>query len=156
MTLKHFLIVGALLLPLTACQHLPHHKAATITNKTATLTSSYNYQQTIDRLKNAISSKGMTVFSVIDHETAAKNVGLTMQPATVIVYGNPKAGTPLMVKDPNFALTLPLKVLVTQVDGQVKVIYTPSDVLVQGSQIKAEDVANTLANAEKLIQATIK
>ena len=79
-----------------------------------------------------------------------------MQPATVLIFGNPKVGTPLMVKDPSFALQLPLKVLITQTDGQVQVIYTPANTLIKGSQITPTEVATTLANAEKLIQATIK
>lgn len=61
-----------------------------------------------------------------------------------------------MQKDPNFALTLPLKVLITETDSAVKVIYTPANELIKGSQIQPADVANTLANAEKLIQATVK
>ena len=79
-----------------------------------------------------------------------------MQPATVLIYGNPKAGTPLMQKEPAFALTLPLKVLITQTNGQVQVIYTPADELIKGTSIAPSEVANTLAGAEKLIQATIK
>lgn len=98
----------------------------------------------------------MTVFAVIDHTKSAQEVGLNMQPATVLIYGNPKAGTPLMQKDPAFALALPLKVLITETNGQVQVIYTPANELIKGSQIQPSDVANTLANAEKLIKAVLE
>ena len=81
--------------------------------------------------------------------------GLTMQPAKVIVCGTPKAGTPLMVKDPAFALQLPLRVLVTETDGKVRAVYTDTHALIAGSRIGFDEVANTLANAEKLIQKTV-
>lgn len=151
------LALGLLFLSLMACTSLPDAKQTpTTNNKTTIIASNYGHQETIERLQDAIQSKGMTVFSLIDHQAAAKQQGLQMQPATVIIYGNPKAGTPLMVKDPAFALSLPLKVLVTKIDGQVSVVYTPSDVLIKGTNIEPSDIANTLANAEKLIQATIK
>ena len=78
-----------------------------------------------------------------------------MQPATVIVFGTPKAGTPLMVKDPEFALQLPLKVLVTEQDGQVTLVFNDTRALIQGSKIDFSDVENSLANAEKLIAKTV-
>ena len=97
----------------------------------------------------------MTVFAVIDHQAAARAAGLEMQPATVIVFGAPKAGTPLMVKDPDFALRLPLKVLVTEQDGRVTVAYTPAAELVKHSAVSEAEVAGTLAKAEILIRATV-
>lgn len=148
----------ALSLSLGACTTInPNSKPQTTTmSKTATLTSPYPFNDTVHRLKTAIESKGMTIFAVIDHKESAQNVGLSMQPATVLIYGNPKAGTPLMQKDPAFALSLPLKVLITETNGQVQVVYTPANELIKGSQIQPADVANTLANAEKLIQATLQ
>ncbi|HHA4063627.1 TPA: DUF302 domain-containing protein, partial [Neisseria gonorrhoeae] len=95
------------------------------------------------------------IFAVIDHQEAARRNGLTMQPAKVIVFGTPKAGTPLMVKDPAFALQLPLRVLVTETDGKVRTAYTDTRALIVGSRISFDEVANTLANAEKLIQKTV-
>lgn len=113
-------------------------------------------KNTVEDLKKTIESKGMSIFAIIDHQAAAKKAGLTMQPATVIVYGAPKAGTPLMVKDPIFALALPLKVLVTQLpDGKVLVAHSRTDALIEGSKIQPEDVANTLAKAEVLIENVV-
>ncbi|OPH38024.1 DUF302 domain-containing protein [Moraxella equi] len=134
----------------------PVHEPTKATAMThATLISPYDFNTTIHRLKSTIESKGMTVFAVIDHAKSAQEVGMDMQPATVLIYGNPKAGTPLMQKDPAFALALPLKVLITETNGQVQVIYTPADELIKGSQIQPSDVANTLANAEKLIKTVL-
>ena len=97
----------------------------------------------------------MSIFGIINHQAAAQESGLSMQPATVIVFGTPQAGTPLMVKDPEFALQLPLKVLVTEQDGQVKVVFNDTRALIQGSKIDFADVENSLANAEKLIAKTV-
>ena len=97
----------------------------------------------------------MKVFTLIDHQAAAQEAGLQMQPATVLIFGAPKAGTPLMRKDPAFALQLPMRVLVTEVDGKVQVVYNDTRALIGGSKIEYADVANTLANAEKLIRATV-
>lgn len=148
----------ALALSLGACTttnstHAPT-KATAMTY--ATLNSPYDFNTTVHRLKSTIESKGMAVFAVVDHTKSAQEVGLNMQPATVLIYGNPKAGTPLMQKDPAFALALPLKVLITETNGQVQVIYTPANELIKGSQIQPSDVANTLANAEKLIKAVLE
>lgn len=154
-----YVIAAALLI--SACTATPNitnpaPTAIPATQKTTHLVSNYDFITTVNRLKSTIESKGMTIFATIDHTQAAKDHSLNMQPATVLIFGNPKVGTPLMVKDPSFALQLPLKVLITQTNGQVQVIYTPADTLIKGSQITPTEVATTLANAEKLIQATIK
>lgn len=123
--------------------------------KVTTVSSHYDFEKTVERLKAAIDSKGMTLFAEIDHNAAAKEAGLEMQPATVLIFGNPKAGTPLMKKDPLFALQLPLKVLVTEVDNQVVVSFTDTRELIRGSAIEYSYVENTLAGAEKLISNTV-
>ena len=123
--------------------------------KVHTLVSRYDYIETISRLKSAIAGKDMTLFAEINHTKAAKEAGLDMQPATVLVFGHPKAGTPLMKKDPSFALQLPLKVLITEVDNQVKVSFNDTRALIQGSGIEYSDVENSLAGAEKLITNTV-
>lgn len=130
-------------------------KADSEMEKVKTISSRYDYEKTVERLKAAIDSKGMTLFAEIDHMKAAQEAGLAMQPATVLIFGNPKAGTPLMKKDPNFALQLPLKVLITEVDDEVMVSFTDTRELIKGSDIKYSDVENTLAGAEKLITNTV-
>ncbi|MDO5640088.1 MAG: DUF302 domain-containing protein [Neisseria sp.] len=148
-------------LGLSACSHprphsaQPHPKAQTAMPTTHTVTSRYDFNDTVSRLENAIQSRGMTVFAVIDHQAAAQKDGLAMQPAKVIIFGTPKAGTPLMVKDPAFALQLPLKVLVTEINGQTEVVFNDTRTLIQGSKIEYSEVENTLANAEKLIRNVV-
>ena len=138
-----------------AYAHETHPRTAMTTAPTHTVESRYSFAQTVQRLHTAVTERGMTVFVVIDHQAAAQKDGLSMQPATVIVFGTPKAGTPLMIKDPEFALQLPLKVLVTEQDGQVKVVFNDTRALIQGSKINFSDVENSLANAEKLIAKTV-
>ena len=83
--------------------------------------SRYAYAETITRLTAAITGAGNTVFISIDQTAAAQSVGLTMRPTTLIVFGNPKGGTPLMEAYPLAALYLPLKLLVWDEDGAVQV-----------------------------------
>lgn len=123
--------------------------------KQQTIKSKYSFEQTVERLTAAIQSKGMAVFSTIDHQQAAKEAGLDMQPATVIVFGNPKAGTPLMIQEPTFALQLPLKVLVTQVGDEVLVSFNDTKAMIEQTNINYAQVENTLAGAERLIIKTV-
>ena len=74
---------------------------------------------------------------------------------TPIIYGSPKAGTPLMQNDPTLALQLPLKVLITENDGKVQVLLNSAEQVVARSNTPYSAVENTLANAEKLIRATV-
>jgi uncharacterized protein (DUF302 family) len=81
--------------------------------------SKYTVQETIEKFEAAIKSKasgGWVVFSTIDHAAAAKDAGLEMRPRTVIIFGNPKNGTPAMTKSPTLAIELPMKALVWQDD----------------------------------------
>ncbi len=144
--LKRLLIVPFLLLALVA-QARPA--------KPVVLESKLGFSQTVEALEEAFKSKGMTLFARIDHQAAAQAQGLDMQPATVIVYGAPKVGTPLMRKDPSLALQLPMKVLVTEVDGKVKVMLNSAKQVVARSKTRYAEVENTLGKAEQLIRAVV-
>lgn len=124
-------------------------------NAPLTIDSRYDFAATVTALETAIQEKGMTLFARIDHQAAAKEAGLDMQPATVLIYGSPKAGTPLMQNDPTLALQLPLKVLITENDGKVQVLLNSAEQVVARSNTPYSAVENTLANAEKLIRATV-
>src|SRR5438445_1596755 len=76
--------------------------------------SPFSVEETVERLQEAIHSRNLTLFAHIDHSGEARRVGLTMQEAHVLIFGNPKGGTPLMIASPLLALDLPLKVLVWQ------------------------------------------
>ena len=129
--------------------------AALAQNAPLTIDSRYDFAATVTGQETAIQEKGMTLFARIDHQAAAKEAGLDMQPATVLIYGSPKAGTPLMQNDPTLALQLPLKVLITENDGKVQVLLNSAEQVVARSNTPYSAVENTLANAEKLIRATV-
>lgn len=130
--------------------------ADTLDVKPMIFESKYDFSKTITTLQDTLKEKGMTIFATIDHQAAAKEVGLEMQPATVIVYGTPKAGTPLMVKDPMLALQLPLKVLITEPNkGKVEIMLNSAEQVIAHANTSFSDVENTLAKAEKLIKATV-
>src|SRR5215831_13167709 len=89
-----------------------------------TTTSAYSFDETLARVEAAVQEKGLTLFARIDHSVEAELAGLSMQPASVLIFGAPKAGTPLMVASPLIALELPLKALVWQDGaGSVQVSY---------------------------------
>lgn len=121
-----------------------------------TLVSSYPFDETVKRLQTAFKSKNMTIFAVIDHQAAAKAMELEVQPATVIVFGNPKAGTPLMIQEPKLALKLPLKVLITETGGVVQVVFETVESLIADTVIRYDMVEKTLGVAGKLIEKSIQ
>lgn len=82
--------------------------------------SHHSVDETVERLKGLLQAKGITLFALVDHSGEAGKVGLSMPPTKLFIFGNPKAGTPLMVAAPSIALDLPLKILVWQ-DGDGKV-----------------------------------
>lgn len=119
------------------------------------LHSGQSVEATVNQLTRAFKSKGLHIFATVNHQQAAEKAGLEMQPATVIIYGAPKAGTPLMQKDPHLALQLPLKVLVTENNGRVEVVYSTARAIIAGSTIDYSEVENSLAKAEQLIRNTV-
>ena len=96
------------------------------------LVSSHSVEETAKRLVGALESAGMTVFAGIDQQAAAAAVGLTMRPMTLLVFGNPQGGTPLMQAYPTLAIDLPLKALVWEgTDGRVRVSTNTPEYLQQ-------------------------
>ena len=81
--------------------------------------SNHSVEQTVDRLKNILQSKGVTLFALVDHSGEAEKVGMKMRPTKLLIFGSPKAGTPLMLAAPSIAIDLPLKILVWE-DSQGK------------------------------------
>ena len=82
--------------------------------------SNHSVDETVERVKSILQSKGVTLFALIDHSGEAEKVGMKMPPTKLLIFGNPKGGTPLMLAAPSVAIDLPLKILVWQ-DGQGKV-----------------------------------
>ena len=82
--------------------------------------SSHSVDETVDKLKTILKSKGVALFALVDHSGEAEKVGLNMPPTKLLIFGNPKGGTPLMLAAPSAAIDLPLKILVAE-DSQGKV-----------------------------------
>ncbi|UDL05943.1 DUF302 domain-containing protein [Marinobacter sp. CA1] len=102
--------------------------------------SEHSVAETADRLVTNLEARGMTVFDRIDHRAGAEGVGLTLPPTEVVVFGNPKAGTPLMHCAPSVAIDLPLKALVWQdADGNVWLGYNDPAYLAERHNIEGCD-----------------
>jgi uncharacterized protein (DUF302 family) len=82
--------------------------------------SNHSVDETVDRLKSMLQSQGITLFGLVDHSGEAEKVGMNMRPTKLLIFGNPKAGTPVMLAAPGIGLDLPLKILIRE-DGQGKV-----------------------------------
>ena len=82
--------------------------------------SNHSVEQTVEKLKNILQSKGVTLFALVDHSGEAEKIGMKMRPTKLLIFGSPNAGTPLMLAAPSSAIDLPLKILVWE-DGQGKV-----------------------------------
>jgi len=92
--------------------------------------SRHSVPDTLARLQGVLRDKGITVFALIDHSGEAEKVGLKMNPMQLLIFGNPKGGTPLMVAAPTSAIDLPLKALAWQdSDGKVWLSYNDPDYL---------------------------
>jgi uncharacterized protein (DUF302 family) len=86
--------------------------------------SNHSVDQTVEKLKNILQAKGVALFALVDHSGEAEKVGMKMRPTKLLIFGNPKAGTPLMLAAPTIAIDLPLKILIWEdAHGKVWVSY---------------------------------
>jgi uncharacterized protein (DUF302 family) len=109
---------------------------------------------TVSRLTELCAQKGLKVFDVIDQQAAASAVGLELRETTLVLFGSPAAGTPVMVAAPLSALDLPLKVLVWAGDGQTNVTYYAPDALAARHHL-TPDLAARLAGIDPLTDALV-
>jgi uncharacterized protein (DUF302 family) len=120
------------------------------------IASAFSVNETAIHIEQALTRAGMTLFAAIDHSGEAARVGLAMQETRLLIFGNPKGGTPLMVAAPLLALDLPLKALVWQdAAEQVWVSYLSPAWLAQRYHIPA-DLARNIAGMEPLLAAAIQ
>jgi uncharacterized protein (DUF302 family) len=117
--------------------------------------SKYSVPLTTERLEAAIRSKGIKLFARIDHSGEAESVGLKMPPTQLLIFGNPKAGTPLMLAAPGIAIDFPLKALAWQDDqGAVGVSYNDPKYLQQRFGLP-DDLIKNIAVIEPLIEQAV-
>jgi len=132
------LIIGAVL-PASATENKPAKKQ----NGIIDIPSNHSVDETVERLKAMLQSKGITLFALIDHSGEAEKVGMKMPPTKLLIFGNPKGGTPLMLAAPSIAIDLPLKILVWQdAQGKVWLSYNTSEYLEERHGLPADLLQN--------------
>ena len=121
------------------------------------LRSAYPVAETLDRLEAALKQRAVMVFARIDFSGDAARAGLSLRPEQLLIFGNPKGGTPLMAAQPSVGLDLPLKALAWEdVDGQVWVAYNDPLYIVQRHGVAAALAANLAAVTPLLEHAAQK
>jgi uncharacterized protein (DUF302 family) len=118
------------------------------------LPSKHSVDETVEKLKGILQSKGVTLFAMIDHSGEAAKAGLKMRPTKLLIFGNPKSGTPVMLAAPSSAIDLPLKILIWEdAQGKVWVAYNSPAYLQERHDFPPELVQN-IAVVEALAKAT--
>jgi uncharacterized protein (DUF302 family) len=118
-----------------------------------TLASHFGPKETVDRLETEIQAKGMKVFARIDHAAGAAEVGLTLRPTELIIFGNARGGTPLMQSAQTVGIDLPLKALVWQdAAGKTWISYNePRWIVQRHNVVNAESIVNKMADLLRAI-----
>ncbi len=107
------------------------------------LRSPHSVPETLRRLESLLQAKGVNIFARVDHSGEAEKAGLKMRPTQLLIFGSPKAGTPLMVASPTLAIDLPLKALAWEdADGKVWLSYNSPEYLQQRHNIPGDLVGN--------------
>jgi uncharacterized protein (DUF302 family) len=97
---------------------------STAANGIVSKPSAHSVDETVEKLKGILQAKGVMLFALVDHSGEATKAGLKMPPTKLLIFGSPKAGTPLMLASPSIAIDLPLKILVSEdTSGKVWVSY---------------------------------
>ena len=105
--------------------------------------SNNSVDQTVERLKGILEAKGVAIFALIDHSGEAEKVGLKMPPTKLLIFGSPKAGTPVMLAAPSIAIDLPLKILIREDPaGKVWVSYNGPEYLQERHGVPQELMQN--------------
>jgi uncharacterized protein (DUF302 family) len=131
------LIVG-LALPASAGENTMRKK-----NGIVDVPSNHSVDETVQKVKNILQSKGITLFALVDHSGEAEKVGMKMRPTKLLIFGSPKAGTPLMLAAPSIAIDLPLKILVWEdANGKVWLSYNSPEYLAERHDLPPDLVQN--------------
>ena len=112
-------------------------------NGIITRASKHSVDETVEKVKWILQSKGITLFALIDHSGEAAKVGLKMRPTKVLIFGSPNAGTPLMLAAPSIAIDLPLKILIWEdAQGKIWISYNSPAYLQQRHGLPTDLVQN--------------
>jgi uncharacterized protein (DUF302 family) len=117
--------------------------------------SLHSVDETAEELKRLIAANGAKLFALIDHSGEAEEAGLAMRPTKLLIFGSPKAGTPLMISSPTAALDLPLKILVVEdAAGKVWVSYNSPEYLLARHHLPANLLGSISAIETLVAKAT--
>jgi uncharacterized protein (DUF302 family) len=120
------------------------------------LSSPRPVSETLQRLESLVTARGLTILARIDHSGDAAKVGLKMPPAELLIFGNPKAGTTVMIAAPTTALDLPLKALVWQdADGKVWLSYNNPEHLKQSHNIP-DDLLKNISGIRAIAEEAVR
>ncbi len=112
-------------------------------NGIVTIPSHHSVDATVEKLEGILQAKGVKLFALVDHSGEAEKAGMQMLPTKLLIFGNPKAGTPLMIASPGIAIDLPLKILVWEgADGKVWLSYNAPAYLQARHQLPRELLQN--------------
>jgi uncharacterized protein (DUF302 family) len=114
----------------------------------------YGFAETLARVERALERRQLEIFARFDHSGAARRAGLNMPDTQVVVFGNPKAGTPLMLASPLVAVDLPLRLLVSDDDGHALLSYLSPGYLAERYGIPPDLVKN-IAGIEKIVDEVV-
>jgi uncharacterized protein (DUF302 family) len=133
----------------------PTGRAPMQTGSVRTVPTAFGVDEAIERVERAVATAGMKVFARIDQAAEARAVGLEMRPAVLLLFGSPKAGTPLMVAHPTAAIDLPLKALAWQDEqGTTWLTYNTPSLLVERHGV-AKDMAMRLEAAGAVLEGAV-
>jgi len=101
--------------------------------------SNHSVDETVIKLEGILQAKGITLFALVDHSGEAAKAGMKMRPTKLLIFGNPRAGTPVMLAAPSSAIDLPLKILVWEDDqGKVWITYNNPSYLQERHNLRSE------------------
>jgi uncharacterized protein (DUF302 family) len=115
--------------------------------------SNHSVDVTVQKLRDLMETRGIKLFALVDHSGEAEQVGLHMNPTKLLIFGNPKAGTPIMVATPTAAIDLPLKILVSADNAGVVWIYYNSSEYLHRRNGFPETLVGSLAVVETLAES---
>lgn len=145
-----------LLVSMLSTQSIVNASENTEENGLIKIKSSHSVTETINRLETALEKKGMTIFTRVDHTAGAATAGLQLRPTELLIFGNPKVGTPLMLCSQTAAIDLPQKALAYEDEsGKVWLVYNDPEYiakrhLTRGCEQAVQKVSNALANFAKV------
>lgn len=114
-----------------------------IKNGIVDIPSKHSVNDTVEKLKGILTAKGVVVFALVDHSGEAEKVGMKMPPTKLLIFGSPKAGTPVMLAAPSIAIDLPLKILVWEdPTGKVWASYNSAQYLKERHNVPDELLKN--------------